>query len=153
MVIEIRLTQVMIAVTIFASIMCIHVITSLVQQNTCSAKLLRTCNENVIVSHESYICKPALIWCTGTLGPLHNGTSRVLVACEVPINDSAALTTALWVRREKLRFPSGTATAQIIRTLFGIDPDEPLEAVANMRTGAGPTARTATVQVPPPPLS
>jgi len=41
------------------------------------------------------------------------------------------------ILREKLRFPSGTATAQIIRTLFGIDADEPAEAVANMRTGIG----------------
>ena len=69
----------------------------------------------------------------------------------MPINKVAALTTALGLRREKLRFPSGTATAQIIRTLFGIDPNEPAEAVANMRTGAGPTAHTATVRVRPPP--
>lgn len=53
-------------------------------------------------------------------------------------------------RREKLRFPSGTATAQIIRTLFGIDADEPAEAVANMRTGIGGPVehgRAMTVQV------
>lgn len=53
-------------------------------------------------------------------------------------------------RREKLRFPSGTATAQIIRTLFGIDADEPADAVANMRTGIGgpvEIGRARTVQV------
>lgn len=40
--------------------------------------------------------------------------------------------------REKLRFPSGTATANVIRTLFGIPQDEPPEAVAAMRTANDP---------------
>lgn len=48
--------------------------------------------------------------------------------------------------REQLRFPSGTATAQIIRTLFGIDPSKPSEEVATERTGvtsaAAPTVHT-----------
>ncbi len=43
--------------------------------------------------------------------------------------------------REKLRFPSGTATANVIRTLFNIDPDEPAEVVATMRASNDPAVQ------------
>jgi hypothetical protein len=58
------------------------------------------------------------------------------------------LTAACLPCREKLRFPSGTATANVIRTLFGIPQDEPPEAVAAMRTANDPANQVLALSAP-----